>query len=164
MNNFSVKKQTFDWKTFLICIAVPLLVGLIASLISGNSMEQFQALTKPPLAPPAWLFPVAWTILYILMGIASFLIVTSGCSSEEKQDAISIYAVQLLFNFLWTIIFFNFGLYLPAFVWLVILWIFIVITMMKFYKCSALSAYLLFPYLIWVSFAGYLNLAIALLN
>lgn len=152
------------WKALLICIAIPLIVGGIAAFISKDSMSVFETLNKPPLSPPGWLFPVAWTILYTLMGIASYLIVTSGAPQESISKAIKLYGAQLLFNFLWTLWFFNLGLYVFAFIWLVILWLLILATMISFAHISKPAMYLMLPYLLWVTFAGYLNLGIALLN
>lgn len=152
------------WKLLLICIAIPLMVGGIAGFISQNSMSAFEALNKPPLSPPGWVFPVAWTILYILMGIASYLILTSDAPQKRINKAMKLYVLQLFFNFLWTFWFFNLELYLFAFIWLVALWLLILITILSFSRISKPAAYLMVPYLLWVTFAGYLNLGIALLN
>lgn len=146
------------------CIALPLLVGVVSALISGGGMETFSSLDQPPLSPPGWLFPVVWTILYTLMGISSYLILTSGKDKKEIQRALTIYAYQLIVNFLWPTFFFNFGWYLFAFIWLVLLWLLILIMIIRFYQISKPAAYLMIPYLLWVTFAGYLNLAIWWLN
>lgn len=146
------------------CIVIPLIVGIIASVISGSSMKNFENLVKPPLSPPGWLFPVVWTILYILMGVASYLVITSGGNKSEIQQALTIYGYQLVVNFLWPTFFFNFGWYLFAFVWLVLLWVLIVIMIIRFCQLSKPAGYLLLPYLLWVTFAGYLNFAIWRLN
>lgn len=153
-----------EWKKLLLCIAIPLFTGALAGFISGNSMRMFAALNQPPLSPPGWLFPVVWTILYILMGIASYLILTSGASPEEIGKALRRYGWQLLFNFFWSIWFFNLQLYYFSFIWLVALWILILATIVSFSRISKPAAYLMIPYLLWVTFAGYLNLGIALLN
>lgn len=120
-------------------------------------------LNQPPLSPPAWLFPVVWTLLYTLMGIASYLVAVSE-KTYRARTALTVYGVQLAFNFFWSLIFFNLHAYLFAFVWLVLLWLLIIITTVLFYQISRPAGYLLIPYLLWVTFAGYLNLAIALLN
>ncbi|MDE6726575.1 MAG: tryptophan-rich sensory protein [Oscillospiraceae bacterium] len=153
-----MKKQR---KTLIFCIAVPLAVGVLSAFLTRNSMQTFNSINKPKLAPPGWLFPVAWTILYILMGIASYLVVTSR---KPNGAALITYALQLIFNFFWSIIFFDLNLYLLAFIWLVILWILILKTTVKFYRISEPAGYLMIPYLLWVTFAGYLNLSIYLLN
>lgn len=152
------------WKTLLICIAIPLFVGGLAGFISRGSMSAFAVLNQPPLSPPGWLFPVVWTILYTLMGIASYIVLTSGAPQEDTSKAIKLYGWQLLFNFFWVFWFFNLQLYFFSFVWLIALWLLILATIVSFSRISRLAAYLTIPYLLWVTFAGYLNLGIALLN
>lgn len=127
-------------------------------------MEAFEQINKPPLSPPGWLFPVVWTVLYISMGIASYLVLESDSSHKDIINALTFYGVQLFFNFLWSILFFNFSLYGIAFIWLLILWVLIIMTTVLFGKISKLSALLLIPYFLWVTFAGYLNFGIAVLN
>lgn len=151
-------------KLLIKCIAVPLLVGIVAALISGGGMETYGELNQPPLAPPGWLFPIVWTVLYTLMGIASYLVLTSGGDTKEIRKAITVYAYQLIVNFLWPTFFFNFGWYLFAFIWLVLLWVLVLIMIIQFYQLSGPAAYLMIPYLLWITFAGYLNLAIWWLN
>lgn len=153
-----------DKKRLIICLAIPLVVGGAAGLLTMNSMEAFEALNQPPLSPPGWLFPVVWTVLYVLMGIASYLVSVSDVPQEEKARALWTYGIQLAFNFLWPIAFFNLKWYLFAFLWLVILWILILITALRFGRIRKPAGYLLVPYLLWVAFAGYLNLGIYLLN
>ena len=153
-----------DKKRLIICLAIPLVVGGAAGLLTMNSMEAFEALNQPPLSPPGWLFPVVWTVLYVLMGIASYLVSVSDAPQEEKARALWTYGIQLAFNFLWPIAFFNLKWYLFAFLWLVILWILILITALRFGRIRKPAGYLLVPYLLWVAFAGYLKLGIYLLN
>lgn len=153
-----------NWKLLIICIAIPLAVGGAASLLTGGGMEVFENVNKPALSPPAWLFPVVWTILYTLMGISSYLILTSGAGREEVYNALSVYAYQLVVNFLWPTFFFNFRWFFFAFLWLLLL-IFLVAAMIReFYKISKPAAYLNIPYLVWLLFAGYLNFTIWWLN
>ena len=152
-----------DFKKLIINIAVPLGVGALSALISMGSMNSFASLNKPPLSPPGWLFPVVWTILYTLMGIASYLVYTSSQPYRSKTS-LTVYGVQLFFNFFWSIIFFNLEMYLFAFIWLVILWLLILVTTVLFYRIEKSAGYLMIPYLIWVTFAGYLNLGIYILN
>ena len=151
-------------KLLIICLVIPLAVGGIAALLTGGGMDTFETLDKPPLSPPGWLFPVAWTILYVLMGIASYLVYTSGASPLPVRRAIMLYAVQLAFNFLWPVFFFGMSAYLFAFIWLIALWLLIFATAVSFYRLSRAAGYLMIPYLLWVAFAGYLNLFIYLLN
>ena len=153
-----------NYKLLTICIIIPLAVGSLSGYISASAMDSFRLLNKPPLSPPGVLFPIVWTILYILMGIASYLVLTSGQSKTKIKDAMITYGLQLFFNFFWSIIFFNLEWYMFAFVWLVVLWVLIFNTIISFYEISKTAAYLLIPYLLWVTFAGYLNLGIYLLN
>lgn len=146
------------------CIAIPIAVGALSGILSGGGMRIFAELNKPPLSPPGWLFPVVWTVLYLLMGISSYLICTSGAEKKEITEAITLYFYQLVVNFLWPIFFFDFGWYLFSFFWLLLLWVMIVLLIKSFGQISKLAAYLLVPYLLWVSFAGYLNLGIWWLN
>ena len=107
-------------RKLVVCIALPLIVGWISSLITQGSMEVFETINKPYLSPPGWVFPVVWTILYILMGIASYIVLTSGQSQYKIKMALVVYLIQLAFNFVWPIIFFNAQKYLLAFVWLIV--------------------------------------------
>lgn len=151
-------------KLLVICLLVPLAVGGLAALLTGGGMDVFETLNKPPLSPPGWLFPVAWTVLYILMGLASYLVIINGEGQEATGRAIILYAVQLAFNFLWPIFFFGLKMYLFAFIWLVALWVLILVTAVLFYRIRPGAGYLMAPYLLWVAFAGYLNMGIYLLN
>lgn len=151
-------------KTLIICLAVPLLVGAVSAIISREGMAAFAARVQPPLSPPAWLFPVVWTVLYLLMGYASYLVCTSASPDAKISGALFTYALQLAVNFLWSPIFFLWQNYLFAFLWLLVLWVLILITIIRFNSISRPAALLLVPYLLWVSFAGYLNFGVWLLN
>lgn len=151
-------------KQLIICIAIPLLIGSLSAFLTRDSMTTFSRVIKPPLSPPGILFPIVWTVLYTLMGIASYLIISSDAAKEDVQNAIFVYALQLGINFFWSIFFFNLQWYLFSFFWLLLLWTFILYTIVVFYRISKPAAYLLIPYLLWVTFAGYLNLGIAILN
>ena len=153
-----------QWKTLIGCLALPLGVGVLSALFSSEGMQVFESLQKPPLSPPGWLFPVAWTILYLMMGLASYFMTTSDAPQSEKDSAWKVYGIQLGFNFFWSILFFNFRLYFISFFWLLALWALILTTLIFFYQIEKKAGYLMIPYLAWVSFAGYLNLAIAILN
>lgn len=145
----------------ILCIVIPLAAGGLAGFLIRDGMETFKSLNKPSLSPPGWLFPIVWTVLYILMGIASYLVFTSGAPTHL---ALAVYGIQLIFNFFWSIIFFNLEAYLFSFIWLTVLWLLILITMILFFRISKPAGYLLIPYLLWVTFAGYLNFSIYLLN
>ena len=152
------------WKTLLKSIAIPLITGGISALISMGGMKNFDTVNKPSFTPPMVLFPIVWTILFILMGISFYLIITSNASAVRLSNAVKLYGAQLIFNFFWSIWFFALSLYWFSFIWLVILWVLIILTIISFYKISKPAAYLLIPYLLWVTFAGILNFSIALMN
>jgi Tryptophan-rich sensory protein (mitochondrial benzodiazepine receptor homolog) len=154
--------KKIQWKPLIINILIPLGIGLLSGLITHNAMNKFNMLNKPPLAPPAVLFPIVWTILYILMGISAYLVYTSN--SIYQQKALNIYFLQLFFNFAWSIIFFGFEWRLFAFIWLVILWLLIIEMIIIFRKINPIAAYLQIPYLLWVTFAAYLNYSVYMLN
>lgn len=151
-------------KKWLKCIAIPLAVGGVAGFLSSGGMKEFEALNQPPLSPPGWLFPIVWTILYILMGTAFYLVISSESSARDKTQAVSVYVYQLIVNFLWPIFFFNFQWYLFSFFWLILLEILIITMILRFFPLSRLAAWLCIPYALWVAFAGYLNLGIWWLN
>ena len=152
-----------DWKKRLICWAIPLAVGGLAALLSGG-MGSYKVLNQPPLSPPGWVFPVVWTVLYLLMGEASYRILTADEDMVLIRQALTAYGVQLALNFLWPLVFFGWQLYLPAFFILVALWIAIFITLRRFSAIDDKAGDLLIPYLLWVTFAGYLNFGVFLLN
>lgn len=165
MKEFKMKDIEIPNKRLLIiCVAIPLLVGFLSAKLSGSGIRKFAALDQPPLSPPGLIFPVVWTLLYVLMGVASYVVILSGKEKTQISSALSAYGLQLAVNFFWSIIFFRFGEFLFAFVWLVLLWMLILRTIMLFQQVSQAAAYLLWPYLVWVTFAGYLNLGIFFLN
>ena len=145
----------------IISILIPLTVGTMSALFSGN-MSSYSILNKPAFSPPGFIFPVVWTILYILMGASSYIVYFSNSSNKSK--ALLLYCIQLFFNFCWTIIFFGLDLFLFAFIWLIALIFIIIIMIRQFLIVNPLSAYLQIPYLIWCIFAAYLNFYIFLLN
>ena len=150
-------------KKLLICLGLPLAVGGLSTLLSGG-MDLYSDLVKPPLSPPGWLFPVVWSILFLMMGYASYRILTSDAPKDEKRRALTFYGIQLMLNFLWSPVFFGLGWLLVAFFVLVALWVMILITANSFSQIDKLAGKLLIPYLMWVAFAGYLNFAFYLLN
>lgn len=151
--------------TFIIAIIIPLFIGGLSAFLTRDNMNIYDEINTPPLSPPGILFPVVWTVLYILMGVSSGLIwLKRGENKEKAENALLIYAVSLVFNFIWSIIFFNFRLFLLSFIWLVVLLILIILTVVKYKKILPLAAFLQIPYVLWVTFAGYLNFGIYLLN
>ena len=156
-NNFMKKA-----KTYVFSILLALTVGGLSALATANNMNIYDKIQSPPLSPPGWLFPVVWTILFVLMGISAAMIFLS--KSKKKDDALFIYAVSLVLNFSWSIFFFNMQSFIISFIVLVALWLSIIITIIQYYKIHKAAAWLQLPYLLWVTFAGYLNFAIILLN
>lgn len=149
-------------RKLIVFILIPLAVGLVSGILTKNSMTMYNSLNQPDFAPPGWIFPVVWTILYILMGVSSYLIATSP--SQKKQEALLLYAIQLILNFIWSPIFFGLGNYFLAFLVLLLLWYVIVKMIRAFFRIDPTAALLQIPYLLWITFAGYLNLAIIFLN
>ena len=152
-----------NWKKLLICLAIPLAVGGLGALLSGG-MSDYGAMVKPPLSPPGWVFPIAWSILYLLMGYASYRILESDASKEEIKKALFLYGIQLLANFIWPLLFFGGGWFLLSFFWLILMWVLIYLTIRAFSKIDETAGNLLIPYILWVTFAVYLNFGIYLLN
>lgn len=149
-------------KPLLTSLLISLGVGGLSAMLTKNNMAVYSSLNQPPFAPPGFIFPIVWTILFVLMGISAYLIAIS--SSESKIGALTIYAIQLVINFFWSIFFFNLKNYTFSFLWLLVLLVFILIMILKFYKINKTAGLLQIPYFLWVLFAGYLNLMIALLN
>lgn len=150
-------------KTLLFALGIPLAVGGLATLLSGG-MGNYRALEQPPLSPPGFVFPIVWTLLYLLMGYSSYRIYTSNVPDIAKKRALRLYVIQLALNFLWPLVFFGLEWYLVAFFVLLGLWVAIHLTMRAFSAIDETAGDLLIPYLLWVTFAGYLNFGVYLLN
>lgn len=150
-------------KKLLLNLALPLAVGGLSALISGG-MGNYKVMNQPPLSPPGWIFPIVWTILYLLMGYAAYRVSVSGSEPDAIRKALRVYWAQLALNFLWSPVFFGLEWYLVAFFILIAMWILIYWTMQLISKTDKLAGDLLIPYLIWVTFAGYLNFGVYLLN
>lgn len=150
---------------FVAAVILCELVGLAATPITIKAIPTwYAALEKPFFSPPNWVFGPVWTTLYFLMGVAIFTIWEKGIKKKQVRAAVNIFTVQLLFNFLWSLIFFGLKSPIIAFVDIAALLVALVVTIKRFYKISPLASYLLIPYLLWVSFASLLNLAVAVLN
>ena len=146
----------------ILLLVSPLLIGIGSSLLVKDM--SLTDIKTPILTPPAIVFPIAWTILYVLMGIGAMLIYSSKDNEDNKNMGLIFHCIQLIFNFFWSIIFFNLKQYLFALVWLVLLWL-TVVSMLKNYKKVNKTAFVLnIPYIAWLTFAGYLNLMIFVLN
>ncbi len=151
-------------KTLLLCLVVPLLAGGLGALLAGGFGDSYGAMHKPLLSPPGWLFPIVWTALYLLMGYASWLVLSSEASEPRRRRALTVYAAQLGINLLWPLFFFRLGWYTFAFVWLVLLIAAVLLCRVLFRYIEKRAGDLLLPYLIWLFFAAYLNLGAAILN
>lgn len=152
-------------KIYAIAILIPLLVGALSAYLTRNNMQIYQSIQTPPLSPPSILFPIVWTVLYVLMGISSAMVYIHRENNEKSAaEGLAFYAASLLVNFLWSIIFFNMQRFLFAFIWLLLLLYLIVRTVLAYKRVYTLAAYLQIPYILWVSFAGYLTIAIYILN
>lgn len=145
---------------YIKAILLPVLIGALVGIITSGSMD-YNMLQKPPLAPPGAVFPIVWTILYILMGV-SYGILKVNNQTDEEIDWI--YYIQLAINALWSIIFFNFKWRLFAFVWIILLAVAIISMIRKFYNKNKIAGLLQIPYILWVIFAAYLNLGFYILN
>jgi tryptophan-rich sensory protein len=154
-------------KPYIISILISVSVGLLSAFFTRNGMDIYKEVSTPPLSPPGFLFPIVWTILFILMGVSSAIIYTDKTpvsQESNKERSLFIYAISRVVNFLWSIIFFNLRLFGFSFIWLRLLWLLIFLTIREYLKTNKAAAYLQIPYLIWVTFAGYLNFAIWILN
>ena len=149
-------------KPLLASLVISLGMGGLSALLTQNAMEQYSGLRQPPLSPPGWLFPAVWFVLFVLMGMAAYLVWMRD--STGRNGALILYGAQLVFNFFWTLIFFNLQNYALAFFWLLALWLLILLTTLQFFKETPAAGWLLVPYLAWVTFAGYLNAGVWLLN
>ena len=165
MENVISHKTKRNVISYAISIAIALMVGGLSALLTMGNMSLYEEVVQPPLAPPPILFPIVWTVLYVLMGVSAAMI--SGDRRVEKSErtsALMPYAASLFVNFFWSILFFNFRAFLPAFIWLLLLEFLIIMTIISYRRINTGAAYLQIPYALWVAFAGYLNFAIWLLN
>lgn len=138
-------------------ILAPLVLGFAVSMLIGDTREFYFSLDRPPLSPPPVLFPVVWSILYLLMGISSYL--ARDCKTTQW-----LFYAGLFMNLLWTVLFFSFNLIGFSAIWIVLLTIQSLITLVSFLRCNSLSGLLFVPYILWLIFASYLNIAIYFLN
>lgn len=154
--------KNLDIKKLLFYIITTILIGTIPSIFVFKSINIYNSLNRPPLSPPSIVFPIAWTILYILMGISIYIIMQS--KRKLKKNARLIYYIQFVTNALWTPIFFGFKEYFLAFLWILMLIVFVITMILTFYKISKKAAYIQIPYLLWLLFASYLNFGVFVLN
>lgn len=163
LNLFKVNGK-FDLKKLIVSLLISLGTGVLSAFLSMGTMKMYGRLQKPFFAPLSWIFGPVWTVLFILMGIASYRIWMYGTQNEAVRDALFFYGSQLVFNFMWTILFFRLELRGLAFLDIIILLVLIAITAYKFYKLDKAAGYLMLPYLLWVAFASLLNYSLWQLN
>jgi translocator protein len=154
-----------DWMKLVVSFATPLAVGAVAGLFTKPEIDGwYKALNKPDWQPPSWVFGPVWTLLYVLMGIAFYLVWRSNAAESRKRVAMTLWIIQLVFNFFWSFIFFRQHQLDWALGEIIVLWFFILMTIFAFARISRLAAWLLVPYISWVSFASLLTYAIYQLN
>lgn len=153
-----------DWKTYAFWIILCEAVGALAGWISAGGIEVYSALAnKPPLTPPQWVFPVVWSILYALMGFSAARISLTP-PSKERNRGLNLFTAQLIVNFFWPLLFFNAQAFGFALIWLILLWVLVFAVILIFRKIDKTAAWLLIPYLAWLTFAVYLNAGVYILN
>ena len=153
------KRKTIS--AYVIAIVVCLFCGVLSAWVNAVKMD-LSAYVQPKLSPPAWLFSIVWTILYVLMGISAARVSLSCCG--ERADALFLNGIQLLVNFLWTVFFFSFSAFMLSFFWLLFLLLLVILTAVRFERCVPGAGKLQLPYILWLCFAAYLNLSIWMLN
>ena len=148
-------------RDIIISILIPNTIGIISALVSdlSNNIDTFN---KPSFTPPGILFPIAWTILYILMGISSYIIYNDN--STYKKKPLILYIIQLLINGLWSIIFFKYKLFLTSFILIIILLVMNILLLIEYYKINKTASYLQIPYVLWLTFASILSYSVYILN
>ena len=153
-----------NWKTYAFWILLSEAVGLLAGILTRSATQKFgQTAIQPPLSPPAIVFPIVWTILYALMGFGAARIRLSP-PSQARGRGINLFIAQLTVNFFWPLIFFNLQAFGIAFVWLILLWVLVAMVIRLFWKVDRTAAWLLVPYIVWLTFAAVLNLFVYFVN
>ena len=140
-------------------ILIPVLTGLLSAYLTADDMALYEAMNRPRLAPPGWIFPIVWTVLYILMGAASYIVYESEPDRDTRRRALTVYFAQLAMNFFWSTLFFTYRRYLPALIWLAAMWVLVLICVMRFFRIRRSAGLMMGVLLLWTSFAAYLNLA-----
>ena len=152
------------WKTYAFWIVLSEAAGALSGWLSREGTAVFsETAVQPPLSPPAILFPIVWTVLYLLMGIGAAR-VSQTVPSSERSKGLNLFVFQLVVNFFWSLIFFNAQAYGFAFLWLILLWLLVLRMILTFRKTDSLAARLQIPYLLWLTFAAYLNAGVWYLN
>ena len=140
-------------------ILIPVLTGLFSAFLTSEDMALYETMARPDIAPPGWIFPIVWTVLYILMGCASYIVYVSDAETETKRKALIFYALQLAMNFFWSTLFFTYSRYLISLIWLLAMWGLILIAAIRFYRIKRAAGLMMGVLFLWTTFAAYLNLA-----
>jgi benzodiazapine receptor len=160
-----LRKMVRNYKKLVVAVLICLVAGLIGSFFTINSVNTWYAtIQKPSFNPPNWVFGPVWTALYILMGLSAYLVWMKGWGRKDVRSALAVFGLQLVLNVLWSVIFFGAKQLFYSFVEIAFLWLSIVLTILLFYKISKNAALLLVPYLLWVSFAAFLNYSVWQMN
>lgn len=150
--------------TLIFALLITLATGGLSAALSSRGMAIYGTMNKPPLSPPAWVFSIAWTILYIMMGLSLYMVMTSDGDPKKRRTALILFAVQLVMNFMWSLVFFNLSWYLFAFVWLIGMWVIVIACAVKFFTLNKTATLLFIPYILWLTFAAYLNMGAYILS
>lgn len=150
------------YRPLLLYLLIPLAAGGLSAFLTRNSMDVYERIVLPPFAPPGWIFPVTWTVLYVLMGYGSWL--CRYADAKRRKPALVLYWTQLTLNFLWPLLFFNMEQWFLSFLLLLVLLCTVLLMSRAFYRCQAKAGYLQIPYCLWLIFAAYLNWMIFLRN
>lgn len=156
--------KKFSITELLISVAAAELTGALSALIAGDFQRGYEAMVRPPLSPPGFVFPVVWTVLYALMGISAYLIYRTDADDTEKTDGIKLYISQLALNFLWSIVYFRLDMKIPGAIIIAALIITVFAMIMQFSKINKTAALLNIHYLLWLIFALYLNIGTVVMN
>lgn len=148
----------------LIALLIPLFVGGFSAFLTARDMKLYGLMDHPPLSPPSWVFPIAWTILYLMMGLASYLVYTSDVDPQRKNKALLFYIAQLSMNLFWSTLFFTYRQYLVSLIWLLVMWGLIIITTIRFFLINRASGLMMAALLLWTTFAAYLNFGFYLMS
>ena len=153
-----------NWKTFLLWIGLTEAVGALSGWLSRDGMKLYsETVVQPPLSPPMWVFPVVWSILFLLLGYGAARIYLAP-ESRERSRGLNLFVAQLIVNFFWSLIFFNAQAFGLAFVWLLLLWVLVLLMILVFRKVDPVAAWAQVPYLLWLTFAAYLSGGVWYLN
>lgn len=151
-----------NWLVSVTALVLPIVVGIVSNKVTGMTTTPYP--NQPPLIPPSQAFPIIWTILFVLMGIAFYQVINADVDSQIKKTAAAVFLLQLIFNFLWPVFFFRLRMCRAAFLVICILWFLIFLNVVIFYRIKKSAGFLLIPYLLWVGFAIYLNIGFCVLN